>query len=438
MTPLMLSRARLAEWADDRVIRLTAAVAIVLIHIAIITWAGHDRLGISFNSHPGEAPYYSNPDAISLYWGPRQPHYWSRLVVSRWDSQHYIGFALRGLTACPPDGAHAHDYQYMQCGAGWLPAYGLLGGAIADTLHAPPDYTLFLLSCVFAVLFNFLLTSRTIAERLGQGGAWALLVAYNCYPSAFYLVTPYTEAATFACVIGAYLLMTRGRWLTAGALIGAATGLRVSAGAFSVGFGLAALLVAWRQRKQGTPQWWRPIAGASLAGWGLIATFIAYKIFLNEPFAYLRARAAFGDTHDFARLFKGTFYLKGFTGQHLDSVMLVGLACVVVVTARELYRRLPLEELVYLATASIVTVILSVGAVHEYWGLNRYLLACPIAFFGLGVIGRERPALFVLWLILCAALYWHVELCSFLAHGQPQYCPCLGRVEFDLPFDFKP
>ena len=38
------------------------------------------------------------------------------------------------------------------------------------------------------------------------------------------------------------------------------------------------------------------------------------------------------------------------------------------------------------------------------------------------------------WLVLCAIMYWHVELCSYVAQGNPNICPCLGKVEFTLPF----
>ena len=98
---------RLRTLPGERGFRLAVAVALVIFHLAAFTRAAHVRLGVPFNSAPGSAPYYSNPDAAALMPAPRQPHHWSRLVVSRWDAQHYIGFAIRGLTSCPKDGASA-------------------------------------------------------------------------------------------------------------------------------------------------------------------------------------------------------------------------------------------------------------------------------------------------------------------------------------------
>ena len=31
-------------------------------------------------------------------------------------------------------------------------------------------------------------------------------------------------------------------------------------------------------------------------------------------------------------------------------------------------------------------------------------------------------------------IYWHVELCSYIPHGNGQICPCLERYEFGMPF----
>src|SRR5690349_20302653 len=95
---------RLAPIAASRWFRLVVASVLVIFHLVAFSCAGKDRLGVPFNSAPGHAPYYSDPDTSSLGGYPRQPHYWSRMVVSRWDAQHYIGFAVRGLTSCPTDG----------------------------------------------------------------------------------------------------------------------------------------------------------------------------------------------------------------------------------------------------------------------------------------------------------------------------------------------
>lgn len=428
--------ARLDKLGGQMYFRVAVSAALVCMHLALITIAGRQRLDLPFNSAPGETPYFSNPDSPDVRGYPRQPHYWSRLLVSRWDAQHYIGFAVRGITACPEkveDGIWG-DNAYLQCGLGWMPAYGLAGGMISDTTGLAPDIALLMLSILAALAINLIWTSKVIVDRIGKGGAYAALIAFNFYPSAFYVVTPYTEAATFALCLGAFLFVARDRWITAGLMIGAATALRIASVSFSLGLCCAAVMVAWNRRKEGDARWWRPLIGASLSGWGQVVTLVMFQIFVGDWHAYLRARSIFGDERDWSRLVDPQFYLKGFTAQHMDSVMLVGTVFIVALTARELLKRFTKPEAVFLVVASAVTFVLSTLVPHEYWGLNRYLLGCPLLFFGAAVLARKHTAVFVLWLVLCAMIYWHIELCSFLAQGHPGICPCLGRVEYAMPF----
>src|SRR5262249_49578325 len=107
--------AKLTELADDWVIRLAAAIFLAVLPLALFARAGQDRLNLPFNSAPGQAPYFVNPDARATVGYPREPARWSRLIVSRWDAQHYIGTSVRGVTACPTDG-DAPDILYLDCG----------------------------------------------------------------------------------------------------------------------------------------------------------------------------------------------------------------------------------------------------------------------------------------------------------------------------------
>lgn len=425
---------RLDRLAARPAFRLAVAALLAGLHLAAFAAAGRARLDLPFNAAPGAAPYHSDVFARATEGYPRQPHHWSRLIVSRWDAQHYIGFATRGLRGCPDD-ARAPDLAYLRCGLGWLPAYGVTGGALAGALGLPADAVLVALSLLSTILLNFLWTSRALVDRIGRLEAYAALLAFNVFPPAFHLVTPYTEAPTLALVMGALLCLANQRWLPAGLLIGAASALRATAPAFAIGFGCAAAFGAWRLRAEGAPRWWRPLLAIPLAGWGLAATALALHLAVGDATAFLRARQAFGDGFDLSRLYDPGFYLRGFTAQHHDGVMLVGVLAIVALTGRELLRRLRREEAIYLAIASaVVFVLATAGHVQQYWGTNRYLLLCPIAFLGLGLLARRRPIVYALWLVLCAAMYWHVELCSYVAQGDPAICPCLGRMEFTAPF----
>ena len=119
--------------------------------------------------------------------------------MSRWDAQHYVGFAIRGLTACPKDGATAKDWQYMRAaGLAWVPDVRRDRSPIADTTGLPADYVLLGMSILIAILINMMWTCKTITSRLGVAEAYGALVAFNLFVSAFYIVTPYPEGATFA------------------------------------------------------------------------------------------------------------------------------------------------------------------------------------------------------------------------------------------------
>src|SRR5262249_22717879 len=111
-----------------------------------------------------------------------------------------------------------------------------------------------------------------------------------------------------------------------------------------------------------------------------------------------------------------------------------GTIAILALTAREVVKRLTPEQAIFLITCTAITIVLGTAAVHEYWGLNRYLLLCPMTFLGCGIMLRRHPAVFVGWLALCAMIYWHIELCSYISHGNLNICPCLGRYEFSMPF----
>lgn len=425
---------KLADIAPKRWFRASVAAAFVIAHLVAFTIAGHERLDLPFNSAPDDTIEYSNPYANALMAPPRQPHHWSRLIVSRWDAQHYIAFAVRGLDACP-DGGSGDDF--VACGLAWMPTLGLVANAVSDVTGAAPDYTLLAFSILAAFAINLMWTSRTLVSRLGLMPAYASLIAFNLFPSAIYLVTPYNEACVFACMLGGYIYLANGRWFRAALLIGAATALRPTAIGFAAGFGCAALVAAWRARRAGTRRWWLPLAAIPLTGWGQLLMMIVFQISLGDANAYVDAQMAFGGPYaglHIQRFFDATFWLNSVTSQHMEGVLLFASIGVVGLAARDLVRKLPSVELTFLAVASAVMAWLPLSAIYEYWGLNRYLLMCPLIFIAAGQLASRRWPVYVLWLVLCAMIYWHVELCSYISQGDPRVCPCMGRLQFMMPF----
>ena len=239
-----------------------------------------------------------------------------------------------------------------------------------------------------------------------------------------------------ALALGAYLCLLRDRWGWAGFLVGASTALRAGAMTFAFGLCFAAVVAAFFRYREGSPKWWRPLIAAPLSGWGIAVTMFLFKLYLHEPFAYKRARDAFGDESHPWRVFDPEFYLRAFSAQHLDGVMIVGGIAVVALMWRHLRKRMQREELAYFGVASVLSILLPIVMLQtdQYWGINRYLLLAPMIFLAAGQMAREHKVLFGLWIVLCAVMYWHIELCSYITHGNPADCPCMGRLEFTLPF----
>lgn len=429
-----MKRPPLHELAPAPWFRAAVALALVIAHLVAFDIAGHRRLGVPFNSAPGEAPYYSDPDSRELMAPPRQPHHWSRLIVSRWDAQHYIGFAIRGMYACKEG---THGYALVHCGVAWMPTLGLLARPVADTTGAPADYVVLLFALIAALVLNFLWTSKTIVKRLGLLEAYGALLAFNMFASAFYIVTPYNEPIVVACTLGAYICLANRWWFRSSALIGAATAFRPTALGFVLGFGCAALVAAWEARKAGEKRWWWPLASCVIAGWGQLVMMVLFWVDIGDAKAYVHAQLEFGGRDPgfhLHRFIEPTFWFNSISTQHMDGITFIGAVTLVALGARSLAKKLPRAELVFLAAASLLMAFLPMSTVDGYWGWNRYFMLCPIIFFAAGEVLRSNRGMYILWAVISLFMYWHVEMCSYIAHGNKQICPCLGKNEWTMPY----
>ena len=293
------------------------------------------------------------------------------------------------------------------------------------------------LSMLGALLANFLWTSKSIVDRLGKGGAWGALIAFNAFPSAFIIVTPYPESWTVALMLAGFIAVLNDRWILAGLAIGASTALRPTSAGFAIALGCAALYAAWIRRKDGAPKWWKPLIAIPLAGWGQLLEVILFKIFTGSATAYLRGHHAFTGPSQalrWSQAWSPLFYVQGFTAQHLDSVTMLGSFALMALAAREVVRSFKREQSIFLIVTTLTMLLLPLAAIIGYWGLNRYFLLSPLTFLCAGVVARKHFGFYLLWIALSLAVYWHVELCSFIAHGDPNVCPCLGRVQVVEPW----
>jgi hypothetical protein len=415
-------RVRVGALTGTLPVRISVAALLVLLHLGLVTRATHSRLHLPFST-VSEAPYFSDPDAAALS-TPRQPHGWSRMAVSRLDAQHYIATAERGLTACPHDPS-VPDSAYLDCGLGWMPAWGTVGGMVPMA----SDHALLVLAILAAFALNLLWTSPTIAKRLGRGGAYASLIGFNLFPAAFYLVTPYPEGATLALALAAFIALANERFILAAALVGASTALQPTGMAFALALAAALGVVAYTRKDVRL----RVLLAIPLAFWGQLVTLLVLQIAVGDWSAYLRARHAFGAHYEFGRLFDIAHYMKGLAGQDEDGAMLLAIVAIIAFTTRDLIKRLSITEQTYLVTATVLAIALSIITPPNYWGQTRLLMSALLAFFGLGVIAKRSPLLFIGWCALCLAIYWHVDLCDYISQGDHAVCPSLGRIEVSVP-----
>ena len=428
-------REQLASWATRRSFKVTIAVALALLQLLVIAHAGKSRLDLPFNKAPGQHLAFTDPMANSLGSIPREPPDWSRLIVSRFDSQHYIGFALRGLSACPTDPKQAnHGWGYLNCGLGWLPAYGVAGGVVSHVTGFEPDVSLVLISVLCAIITNLLWICPTLIKRLGLFEAYMVLIAWNCYAGAWNTVIPTTEPVVLALALGGFVALANERWLWAGVLIGACTALRLPTASYAFALGCALLFAAWERYRAKTPQWWRPLIAVPLCGWGQFATMAVFQAKLGNWHAFFDARFAFGDHNRLDRIFDITYFVRGFQSQCADMVIYLGLIAIMVLTWRPVLAKFGRTERVFITIASLVTTVLAVAGAMQYWGLTRYMMLCPLAFLCMGALARRHRAAFVLWLLVSTSIYWNFEVCSYVTQGNPQACPCLGKLELSMPW----
>ncbi|HEX3343433.1 MAG TPA: hypothetical protein VHS09_02620, partial [Polyangiaceae bacterium] len=205
--------------------RVAVAAACLLFHITMMTRVGRERFQYKFNEAPGRAPVFHHPESDA------KPENWDRLVVARWDAQHYEAIALRGYSTCK-DRSQLQSGDYPDddrtCELDFYPTYGWVGAVVMKVTHLPVDYALYAVSLSASFLFLLLWTSRTMIDGLGLGLTYLSLLLLNLFDTAYTLVTVQTEPCVMVLTLGAFLCL-RKRWLLVGALAaGAATSIRIS------------------------------------------------------------------------------------------------------------------------------------------------------------------------------------------------------------------
>jgi hypothetical protein len=370
--------AELRKLLRARWFRLSVAVLFLALHVWAIRLAGDERLHQPFNAAPTQAVTLPTPQSLT-------PSGWNRLLVSRWDAQHYIDLELRGYSACPPeDLRHAHFRNaFPRCAFSFYPGYGWLGAAVRDVVpQIPADYALWYVSLLASLAFLYMWTGPAIVSRLGLGPTYVSLLLLNAY------VTGLTSSVRV-------------------------TGLAVG-GAFAA----AVLIDAWR-----SGSWRRVLARAwviPVSAWGQLALSWYFWKRYEDPLLYLHAH---GQEYDDNTSIKALLWPPSHSimlsithGMH-EGLFVASAALFLALGLREALRKFPVTERTYWIVLTVLALgVTLVGSGERYFiGMNRYFLVAPPLFFAMAMVLWRKPVALGVWLVLSVWHYWNVDLCVYVS-----------------------
>ena len=324
-------------------------------------------------------------------------------VWPRWDAVHYLNLALRGYF-----GVSVGDSAYypLYPGLTWLlaPIFKnefVLAGLIVSSLSA-----LVALACLYHL-------TESYADRQTAHGA---VVALACYPTALFLVAPYTESLFLALTLAVFVGARARRWWLAG-LLGFLASLTRGPGMFTA----AALLpIALDQARRGVgPRSWRqalsvvaglalPVAGGlAFLGWRAAVGFPPPTVIL-ERYSGLTlvdpVRGLIAAVVQWRRVLDLPTTLDV-----VSALLFVGLTLVMIISRR--WRR---PEWVIFVTGNLLFMLSKQSFVaSSLQSASRYVLVLFPIFMMLGQwLARQRPRVQIAYvslstfaLLLLSALY---------------------------------
>jgi hypothetical protein len=400
--------------------RCIVCVLALSLHVLAIEKLSKDRFGYDFGR-----PFFPPPQFIDAA-HDSVPFGWDRLIVSRWDSQHYMELALRGYEPCKTKdellpGQFPDDDK--RCQMNFFPTYGWIGRWVAAKLSWAIDWSLLAVSMVASFGFLMLLTSRVITQALGVGTTYLAFLLVNTFTSGFMLVTVHTEPLFLLLAMGTFYCFAR-RWLFPAALLaGALSAVRVTgvAGGLAYATGLALLTLYERPR---WPVWILRAFYVVVSGWGLLALMAFYQHKFGDALIYMHAHGR--QYHHEASLSKilwpdTRLLMQSLWAEPHDGVWLgAGLFWFALGHRKGLERfDVPAQAFWYTFFAGVVGISMLGSSEYGYGGLARYLLCVPPLFFAMAGIMRRRPIVLAIWLYVSIAHYWSGSMCFYVSQNAP-------------------
>lgn len=312
---------------------------------------------------------------------------------ARWDGQWYLSIASQGYNAVP-----YYDTAFF-------PLYPLLIAVVHGLTTLPWAGAGLIVS--YACLALALVYLYKLARLdLGRDGAVRACLALLLYPTAFFLLSVYTESLLLLLTCAALYYARTGRWWLV-AILAYAAGLAKIAGlVLAVALLFEALLGDANAPAAMRNGEWRSLLRprallsrlslpkvAALLGVPLgILTYMAYLYWLmGDPLAFVKAQSAEfwrGDAAFWETQWNlATYYFSsGFVSYDLPKLGDLAALALLVVMLFYLARNVRLSYAAF-AGAFLVVVILS----RDVFSLNRFLLTMPPIFIGLASAAPRTP-----------------------------------------------
>jgi hypothetical protein len=409
---------RLRQVATKTWFRALVAAAFLAFHVFCLGRVGQDRLGLVFNSAPGQPPTiadWSTPMTNGV------PANWNRLILSRWDSQHYMGIAIRGFSQCPRQDMRPQDLSAVvyKCDFSFYPGYAVMAHYASLGEKIPIDFAMMLVSFVTGFLFLFWFTSPVITSRLGVGTTYLALLLFNLFPTGFMIVTLLTEPPVLAFTLGGFVAIAKKQWIPAALLAGAATAMRVSGAAAGAACGLALLASFYTDRPKTPLRWTERVVACLLAPWGLVLMMGWYWYQYYDPLLYVHSHASAYKHMSSSDMFPMAydFWLRALNNPSREVVWIAVCLLVLAMGCRRALAPFELVPRVYMYALAFLGAGISLAGSWNlgFLGMNRYWLLVLPLFFSLAVVFRRYRLALVVWLAVSGWFYWNVEACDFLA-----------------------
>jgi len=406
---------RLRKLATTLPFRAAVAGFFLLVHLWAFEKIARERYdATSFVGENTHAPEFVGPRDLV-------PKDWGRLIVSRWDAQHYIELGLRGYSQCKQRNELKPD-EYPddepRCQLNFFPTYGFIGAWVAQKLGTGIDYGLLAVSLVSSFVFMMLFTSRSVTKALGVWPTYLALILFNAFTTGFVLVTVQTEPLFLALSLGTYVCFERRWFLLAAFLAGLSSAVRITGVSVGLAFSVAMLFFTIAEKP---PRWvWGLRAFyCLLSGWGILLLMAYFQHRFGDPLIYSHAHGRAYHHHPSLDpiIHPDTrLIMQSIWGEPHDGVFLAGGLLWFALGHRKGLQRfsIPAQAFFYALFVGVVGIAMIGSSEYAYGGTTRYLIGALPLFFAMAGMMRNRPVVLAIWLYASIAHYWGGDLCNYV------------------------